>query len=40
MGFVSDFPKLLKELKTCGFYIAAFLEHQLLQRHRNRHKSK
>jgi predicted nucleic acid-binding protein len=40
MGFLSDFPKQLKQLKTCGFYIAGPLEHQLLQRHRNRHKSK
>jgi predicted nucleic acid-binding protein len=36
MGFVRDFPRLLKELKTSGFYIADTLEKQMLLRHRNR----
>jgi len=30
---VSDFPQVLKQLKTSGFFIAESLEQQLLQRH-------
>jgi predicted nucleic acid-binding protein len=40
MGFISDFPKILKQLKTSGFYIAESLEQQLLQRHHTRQDAK
>ncbi len=36
MGFLSDFPQILKQLKASGFYIAESLEQKLLQRHRTR----
>ena len=36
MGLVSDFPQVLNQLKTSGFFIAQSLEQQLLQRHRVR----
>jgi predicted nucleic acid-binding protein len=36
MGCVHDFPQVLKQLKTSGFFIAEALEQQLLQRHRAR----
>jgi predicted nucleic acid-binding protein len=36
MGLVSDFPQILKKLKTSGFYIAESLEQQLIHRHRAR----
>jgi predicted nucleic acid-binding protein len=36
MGFLSDFPEILKRLKASGFFIAESLERQLLQRHRTR----
>jgi predicted nucleic acid-binding protein len=40
VGIVSDFPHILKQLKTSGFYIAESLEQQLLQRHRSRQGAK
>jgi predicted nucleic acid-binding protein len=40
MGLVGDFPQILKELKTSGFFISESLEQQLLQRHRVRQKGK
>jgi predicted nucleic acid-binding protein len=40
MGFISDFPQVLKQLKTSGFYIAESLELRLLQRHRTRQENK
>ena len=40
MGLVSDFPQLLKQLNTSGFFIAAALELQLLRRHNARQKAK
>ena len=39
MGFVGDFARVLKELKTSGFFISESLEQQLLQRYRFRHKT-
>jgi len=39
-GFLSDFPKILKQLKASGFYIAESLEQKLLQRHRTRQEGK
>jgi len=33
---VIDFPQVLKQLKTSGFFIAESLERQLLQPHRTR----
>ena len=36
IGLVSDFPQVLIQLKTSGFFIAESLEQQLLQRHRLR----
>src|SRR5215831_17532563 len=36
MGFVSDFPEVVKRLKASGFFIAGTLEQQLLDRHRSR----
>lgn len=36
MGFVSDFPQVLQQLKASGFFITQALEHQLLDRHRIR----
>ncbi len=35
-GLLIDFPQVLKQLKTSGFFIAESLEQQLLQRHRAR----
>jgi predicted nucleic acid-binding protein len=32
MGFVSDFPRLLQQLKASGFFITEALEQQLLER--------
>jgi predicted nucleic acid-binding protein len=40
MGLVSDFPQVLKQLKTAGFFIAETLEQQLLKRHRARRDAK
>jgi predicted nucleic acid-binding protein len=40
MGLVIDFPEVLKQLKTSGFYVADSLEQQLLRRHRARHGSR
>jgi predicted nucleic acid-binding protein len=40
IGIVSDFPYILKQLKTSGFFIAESLEQQLLQRHRARRGAK
>jgi predicted nucleic acid-binding protein len=40
MGFISDFPQILKQLKTSGFYITESLEQQLLRRHRKRQDAK
>jgi predicted nucleic acid-binding protein len=39
MGFVSDFPQVLYQLKESGFFITAALEQQLLERHRTRRRS-
>jgi predicted nucleic acid-binding protein len=36
MGFVSDFPQVLRRLKASGFFISEPLEQQLLERHRRR----
>jgi predicted nucleic acid-binding protein len=36
MGLLLDFPVVLKQLKSSGFFIAESLERQLLQRHRVR----
>ena len=36
MGFVSDFPKVVRRLKASGFFITEALEQQLLKRHRMR----
>ena len=33
MGLVSNFPEILRQLKTSGFYFADSLEQRLLQRH-------
>ncbi len=33
IGLVSDFPQVLMQLKTSGFFISESLEQQLLQRH-------
>jgi predicted nucleic acid-binding protein len=38
MGFVSDFPQVLQQLKTSGFFITEALEKQLLERHRTRRR--
>jgi predicted nucleic acid-binding protein len=40
IGLVSDFPLVLKQLKSSGFFIAESLEQQLLQRHRARRGAK
>jgi predicted nucleic acid-binding protein len=40
IGLVSDFPQVLIQLKTNGFYIAASLELQLVQRHLARRGAK
>lgn len=40
MGFVSDFPQVLQELKANGFFIADTLEQRLLERHRTRRKAR
>ncbi len=40
MGFVKDFPQILKQLKRSGFYISESLEQQLLQRHHVRRDAK
>jgi predicted nucleic acid-binding protein len=40
MGLLSDFPDVLKQLKTSGFFIADSLEQQLLRRHHARRGSK
>jgi predicted nucleic acid-binding protein len=40
MSFISDFPKVLKQLKSCGFYLSDSLERQLLQRHHARQHAK
>lgn len=40
IGFVSDFPQVLQQLKASGFFITQTLEQQLLDRHRKRrHRS-
>jgi predicted nucleic acid-binding protein len=39
LGFIRDFPQILKHLKASGFYIAESLEQQLLQRHCNRQET-
>ncbi len=36
MGFVSNFPQVLRRLKASGFFIAETLEQQLLDRQRSR----
>jgi predicted nucleic acid-binding protein len=40
MGFVSDFPQMLKNLRESGFFIGESLEQQLLQRHLVRRMAK
>jgi predicted nucleic acid-binding protein len=37
MGLLSDFPKVLRQLKESGFFITDGLEQQLLERNRGRH---
>jgi predicted nucleic acid-binding protein len=36
IGLIADFPQVLKQLKTSGFFVAESLEQQLLQRYRAR----
>lgn len=36
IGLVSDFPRVLQQLKTSGFFITETLEQQLLERHGTR----
>jgi predicted nucleic acid-binding protein len=36
VGFVSDFPQVLRRLKASGFFIGEPLEQQLLERHHKR----
>jgi predicted nucleic acid-binding protein len=36
IGILTDFPDILKQLKSGGFFIAESLEQQMLQRHRAR----
>jgi predicted nucleic acid-binding protein len=40
IGIMTDFPDILKQLKSGGFFIAESLEQQLLQRHRARREVK
>jgi predicted nucleic acid-binding protein len=40
IGLVSDFPQVLRQLKTSGFFVTDSLEQQLLQRHRARRGAK
>ena len=40
MRLVNDFPRVLKQLKSSGFFIGQSLEQQLLQRHRLRRGTK
>jgi predicted nucleic acid-binding protein len=40
LGFVTDFPQILKSLKANGFFIAEALDQELLQRHRARRGTK
>ncbi len=40
IGLLSDFPLVLKQLKSSGFFIAESLEQQLLLRHRARRGAK
>jgi predicted nucleic acid-binding protein len=40
IGLIPDFPSILRQLKTNGFYIAESLEQQLLRLHRTRHERK
>jgi predicted nucleic acid-binding protein len=40
IGLLSDFPQVLRQLKTSGFFVAEPLEQQLLQRHRARQGAK
>lgn len=39
IGLVKDFPQLLQDLRTNGFFIAEALEQQLLRRHQLRRKN-
>ena len=36
LGFVADFPRVLRRIKASGFFIADVLEQELLARHRTR----
>jgi len=36
IGLIADFPQVLKQLKTSGFFVAESLEQQVLQRYRAR----
>jgi len=38
MGFIDDFPQVLRQLKDGGFFIDDSLKTQLLDRHARRHK--
>jgi len=40
LGFVTDFPQILKNLKASRFFIAEVLEQELSQRHRARRGAK
>jgi predicted nucleic acid-binding protein len=40
LGLVRDFPSVLKQLKTNGFFITESLEQRLVQRHRARERTK
>jgi predicted nucleic acid-binding protein len=40
VGLVTNFPEVLKQLKTSGFFISQSLEQQLLQRHLARRRAK
>lgn len=36
MGFVTDFPQVIRQLKASGFFVTGSLEQHLLERHRAR----
>ena len=39
MGIVGDFPRIVQQIKSSGFFITDTLEQRLLQRHRARRKA-
>ncbi|MGB2623415.1 MAG: hypothetical protein WA857_09470 [Candidatus Acidiferrum sp.] len=40
LGFLSDFPKTIANLKTSGFFLSESLEQEIMYRHRLRQRSK